>query len=126
MEPENNPFTEVFRARTSAQAHMVKNALENEDIAAILENDILQGVIGDVPMGWATFPRILVAPDRADAAREIIKQIEEAQQTREDEAEADDTPYCLSCGSVFPESADRCPMCGWSYEGEDGEKAERP
>jgi hypothetical protein len=54
-------FVEVYRAKNSPQAFALKQVLEEAGIRVVVENDLLQGVVGELPMGWATAPRIKVA-----------------------------------------------------------------
>jgi hypothetical protein len=117
---EDPRFVEVYRARTSAQAHVVRNMLEEAGIAATIDNDLLQGVSGEVVMGWPTAPRILVEESQAARARSLIERQEPAD-VPEDEEERDEAVKCLACGEPLPEDADVCPACGWSYEDDEAE-----
>ncbi len=68
---------EVYRAENSAQAHLMASALEDEGIKAIVDGDALQLALGDIPLGWSTAPRILVAQADAARARELVKKFEQ-------------------------------------------------
>ena len=105
---------EVYRARNIAQAHLLKGLLENEGIPAQVENDLLQGAVGDIPMGWATAPRILVEVHNALRARTIVEEFDATQAASQGDEE--DVSRCLACGKPMAEDEDRCPACGWSYE----------
>jgi hypothetical protein len=70
-----NPV-EVYRAGNSAQAHLMASALEDAGIKAIVDGDALQLALGDIPLGWPTAPRILVAQADAVRARELVQQLE--------------------------------------------------
>ena len=65
-------LVEVFRAKDSPQAHMLRSALEDAGLRAVVEGDLLQGALGKLPMGWATAPRILVESRDVAKARKII------------------------------------------------------
>jgi hypothetical protein len=108
-------FVEVYRARNVAQARLIKNALREAGIEAVLENDLLQGARGDLPIGWATAPRILVEQGGVEAARAIIEPYDTAAVAEPEEDAAEDIPRCLACGGPMPEDQERCPACGWSY-----------
>ena len=71
-------LVEVYRAEDSAHAHLLKSTLEDEGIRAVIEGDLLQGTIGDVPVGWSSAPRLLVESRDAPRAREIISRWERA------------------------------------------------
>jgi hypothetical protein len=60
-------LVEVYRAKDGPQAHLLKSALEQAGIRALVEGDLLQGAVGELPAGWSSAPRILV--QEADAAR---------------------------------------------------------
>jgi membrane protease YdiL (CAAX protease family) len=66
---------ELYRAESLPEAHAIRLALESEGIVAHIDNELLQGALGDLPMGWSTAPRILV--DRSDepAARAILEAV---------------------------------------------------
>jgi hypothetical protein len=118
-------FVEVYRARSSAQAHLIKNALQEAGVPAIVENDLLQGVLGDVPLGWATAPRVLVEESQAALSRSIVERLGTSSIPEDvpepEDGGADEAMRCLACGEVIPEDEDRCPACGWSYQEEGDE-----
>jgi membrane protease YdiL (CAAX protease family) len=103
---------EVHRARSLPEAHALRLALEREGIPVFVDNEMLQGAVGELPAGWATAPRLLVAPEHADAARALLAQF------LRPAAEPDEgglTPEsCLACGALMGD-ADACPKCGWTY-----------
>jgi hypothetical protein len=55
---------------------MLKSALENAGIGAVIEGDLLQGAIGEHP-AWSAAPRIIVAKCDAMKARAILEQLED-------------------------------------------------
>jgi hypothetical protein len=116
MEATNRRFVEVYRARNVAQAHLITNALREAGIEAVLENDLLQGALGDLPPGWATAPRILVEQGGVEAARALIGPYDTAPVSEPEEDTAGDAPRCLACGGPMPEDQARCPACGWSFK----------
>jgi hypothetical protein len=68
-------WVEVYRAKDSPQAYLLKSALENAGIRATIEGDLLQGAVGE-PGEWWAAPRIMVAECDALRARAIIEQLE--------------------------------------------------
>ena len=105
-------LVEVYRAKNSPQAHMLKAALEEAGISAVVEGDLLQGALGEVPLGWTSSPRVLVESADVPKALEIIRQSETA---RTEARQSHHQVMCLSCGTPLDEDEDTCPECGWSY-----------
>jgi len=68
-------LVEVYRAKHSFQAHLLKSALENAGISAVVAGDLLQGAVGE-PAEWWVAPRIMVAECDAMKARAILEQLE--------------------------------------------------
>lgn len=114
---------ELYRARGLPEAHALRNALEAEGITARIDNELLQGVVGELPLGWATAPRILIARTDEPAARLILEHA--LRQTSMAGAGDGAGLHCLACRTVMGD-ADVCPICGWSYRGEPGEPAVTP
>jgi hypothetical protein len=73
MESLDPQFVEAYRARNLPEAHMIRIALEEAGIPAQIEGELLQGAVGDLPIGWPTAPRIVVAESQVDAARQISR-----------------------------------------------------
>jgi hypothetical protein len=67
-------LVEVYRAKDSAQAHVLKFALEDAGITSIVDGDPLQG---SEYVGWATAPRLMVWESESAKAREILTQWED-------------------------------------------------
>lgn len=74
MDTERVRFVEIYRAANVSEAHAARLALESAGIRARVEGEVLQGAMGELPLGWSTSPRIIVAIEDADNAREILKQ----------------------------------------------------
>ena len=70
-------LVEVYRAKDSVQAHLLRSGLEEMGIRAIVEGDLLQGALGEIPMGWSTAPRIMVDEPDAAKARESLERLEQ-------------------------------------------------
>ena len=109
---------ELYRARGLPEAHAIRVALEEEGIAVRIDNELLQGAVGELPMGWNTAPRIMVERDQQEAARRIVVAIlERTMHPEETDYQSD---RCLACGATMREF-DICPKCGWTFEAEDDE-----
>ncbi len=121
MESADPKYVEVYRARNLPQAHSIRLALEQSGIRVQIEGEPLQGAVGDLPLGWATAPRILVEESQIAEAREIIEKAENQEEARSDEDEEnDEATRCLACGAMLPEGQTKCRSCGWSYQGGEG------
>jgi putative signal transducing protein len=109
-------FVEVYRTTTGAQAHLLRNLLDDAGIEAQVENDLLQGVAGEIPLGWATAPRVLVPAHQQAEARAVIERFRTSPPPPQRARSVEDGTSCLACGAAIPEDADSCPRCRWSYE----------
>lgn len=67
---------EVYRAKDSLQAHLLRSILEEEGIPALVDGDMLQGAVGELPAGWASAPRIMVEERNATQARALLERWE--------------------------------------------------
>ncbi len=67
---------EVYRAKDSQQAHVLRTALEDAGIRALVEGELLQGALGGVPVGWSSDPRVLVEETDAVRARRLVEEWE--------------------------------------------------
>jgi hypothetical protein len=66
-------FVEVYRAKNSVDAHLVKNALGDAGIAAQITEE---SVASMEPNLWWACPRLLVAETDTDKATAIIRELE--------------------------------------------------
>jgi hypothetical protein len=104
-------LVEVYRAQNGPQAHILRTALEDAGIRAVVDGDVLQGDIGVTPAGWSGAPRVLVESHDEARALEIVSRMD-LSVARES---SDASPRCLSCGAPMSESETSCPACGWSH-----------
>lgn len=103
---------EIYRARNLGEAFALRNLLEANAIPASIENEFLQGALGDLPIGWSTAPRIVVDRAHETVARAIV---EEFHRTSEPIDSRKETGLrCMACDSPM-ENHNTCPACGWSY-----------
>lgn len=108
---DDDDLITVATFRTAPEAELAKTALDAEGIESFIADaemvtmDWLLGVaIGDV--------KIQVARRVAERARDFLA----SRRRVHDEDEPVGPATCLACGAVFPEEADQCPACGWSFE----------
>jgi hypothetical protein len=73
---ETEDLVEVYRAKSSVQAHLMVSELEDAGIKAIVDGDELQGGLGGEALGWSAAPRVLVAASNEGRARGILKHLE--------------------------------------------------
>lgn len=79
MKSADLKFVEAYRASHPIQAHALRFALEEAGIRVIIENEALQGAIGDVPCGWSSAPRLMVDESQLAAARALISQTDHSE-----------------------------------------------
>jgi hypothetical protein len=65
----------VYVARDFPQAHLLRVALEAEGIEAFVQNEDLRAAAGDLPLGWSTAARLLVAAEDEARAREVLREV---------------------------------------------------
>lgn len=113
MISDDTRLVEIYRARGLPDAHVLRLRLEDLGIPVLIENELLQGVVGELPLGWPTAPRVLVPEDQAEAARAVI---EEHRSTLPPTSEqnGDDT-VCLACCAELSANG-TCEACGWTFE----------
>jgi hypothetical protein len=71
----------IYQASNSVEAHMLKNMLEQENIAAFIEGEYLQGGVGELPSH--NLVRLVVAETDAERAKEIIDNWNEIQDSNQ-------------------------------------------
>jgi hypothetical protein len=100
----------VATFRTAPEAELAKTALDAEGIEAFVAD------AETVTMDWLL--GIAVGDVKIQVARSVAAQAREYLAGRRGTHSVDDPTApgrCLSCGALFPEDADRCPVCGWSF-----------
>ena len=73
---ETEDLVEVYRAKSSVQAHMMVSELEDAGIKAMVDGDDLQGGLGGEALGWSAAPRIMVAASNEGRARGILDRLD--------------------------------------------------
>jgi hypothetical protein len=95
-------LVEVYRAKDSAQAHLLRSALEDAGVRALVEGDLLQGAVGALPVGWASASRIMVEQRDAMQARALLERWEETGRS----TTRGDAITRLDANSTFPTAAE--------------------
>ena len=109
-------FVVVYSARDIAQAHLIQMALDAAGIETHIENEFLQPILGEVLTGGATAPLILVDESDVAAAMKLIRPIDIPAESSADVTT--EVASCLACGIEMSDSETKCPICGWTYDGE--------
>jgi hypothetical protein len=94
-------MTRVYAAKDPPDAHLMVAYLAAHGIDAEVEGEALWGARGDLPLGSAAAPQVLVDDADADRARELITTRPKHQS------------HCTVCGydlTGLPQP--RCPECG--------------
>lgn len=105
--------TDIITIKTYSNPHfadLAKLSLEQAGIPAFFDNRFiveanwfLSNAVGEI--------RLQVPSDRAAEARELLRELDCSAV-----AKGSDPNACLACGGHFPEDADKCPHCGWSFD----------
>jgi rubredoxin len=119
--------TVVYSAANTQQAYLLKGLLEEQGIAARVVNDAVQMAGGELPLGWPSAARVVVAEADAERARAFAAEFDRRtvqerrteQQASDDDADDDlppgpnwsDWPLCPDCGA---RRTAHCPDCGAS------------
>lgn len=117
MNDSQPELIEIYRAQNLSDAHLIRMALEDAGIRVRIDGELLQGLIGSLPLGWNSAPRVMVEESQAAVAREIIQRTDVRNRAGADEVENDskEVTRCLACGRVIEESEVQCSACGWTF-----------
>src|SRR5262245_3059461 len=108
----SDDLIELYRARGLPEAQALVFRLEETGIAARIDNEMLQGIVGEVPAGWVTGPRVIVLRRDLDIAQRVLAGFLPGSEPAAEESDAG--LRCLACGAAMG-SAQTCPNCRWSY-----------
>jgi hypothetical protein len=104
-EPRSDRMRRVHIARTLADAHIVKDALERAGIACVVHGEHFEGIRGGVPMDADTLPSVWVSEADAEPASRIVAQ-------GLGEAAGGVGWRCPGCGEVLESQFTVCWQCG--------------
>lgn len=89
----------VYRAENLFDAHLVKDALEADDIPAFIAGEYLTGGVGQLPA--MDYLAVMVPESSQARAQEIVREVEamlsEARQAIEEIGEQPDDPLAVPC-----------------------------
>ena len=99
----------IYGARDPIEAEFVKGLFEAEGIAAVVQGNALQAVIGEVPPTPASLPSVWVNEADADRSRQIVDEMR-----RGGPAALDPRPAwtCAACGTEVEGQFTQCWNCG--------------
>jgi hypothetical protein len=107
---------QVYSARDEVDAELVKNALVNAGIDAVVQSGGLSGVLGAIPVSAETLPSVWVRDDDADAAAQVVDAFKHP-------APPTGQPWtCPKCGEVIEPQFDTCWNCGTAKPGSAAEE----
>jgi len=105
--------------------------LEERGYRVFMQNEALQGAIGEAPPGWPSLPALSVASEDAESARRLVLEFQEqartlASQANDDSAAANsvetddddhwaDWPTCPDCGKRRQAVCDVCGQAGTDF-----------
>jgi len=89
---EDQGLVEVWRARSNAQAHILKARLEDEGIDAVVASGGTQAVFGGVQLGGSEGPRLYVRPEDSERALVLLREHEDADAHAGDDDESPSSP----------------------------------
>jgi membrane protease YdiL (CAAX protease family) len=113
MSERDLELVEIYRAKNLPEAHIIRLMMEQEGIDVSISNETLQGILGEIAMGWSTSPRVLVKQQDTEAARKVL--LSHADHAIREEGPTDeDSLKCFACGNLMGDSS-VCATCGWSY-----------
>jgi hypothetical protein len=103
---QESELREVYSAANVTEAHLLRDALEEAGIEAMVVGDELFGAIGSVP-GISGAPKLMVKAEDYEPARKIVTEHELA--NRKTTA----PPWkCASCGELNESTFEICWKCG--------------
>jgi hypothetical protein len=100
----------IYRAERPLQAELLANLLAENGIEAIVDNDVLQAAVGEVPFGWATSVRVVVRQQDALRARQIALDFDRQLSGRGEHVQSQDSTAAEVVVDV--DSWPSCPECG--------------
>jgi len=114
----------IYRPSNSPQAWIIRNLLINHGMEVQIDGADLHLGAGELPVGWATAPSILVFEQDAELAREIIENFEAGKYSPTDPSwqvvdfasEEFDWPECPRCQELASAHCSECGFTGIDFE----------
>ncbi len=69
---QEDPLVVLRVANDVQQAHVLVATLKAAGIESVIHNEALHGIMGEVPLGWSTLPRLLVRQSEAESANRVL------------------------------------------------------
>ena len=107
----------IYVAGRIEEAVIVKQMLAERGIDSVIENQSLQGAVGELPAGEATNPRVRVPAEEAEKSREVVKAFEHQQKLARErtvyiDADYDENwPQWPTCPECHRRRQTVCPIC---------------
>lgn len=98
----------IYVASDAVNAHVLRELLESHSIAAVVQDERIFALRGEVPVVYAT---VWVKDEQADAARALARQFEQSAQ----QAPAAEAWACPKCGERIDGQFSAC----WKCEGDE-------
>ena len=102
----------VHIAGNVIEAHLCRQMLEDEGINARVDGAILSQARGELPLGEATNPSVIVSENDFEQARVLVLQMEEKLTARDEENDW----TCSHCNEPNPATFESCWKCSESRE----------
>src|SRR6202012_4396125 len=90
-------------------AQALRLALADAGIECAVDNDLLQGAVGELPLGWATAPRLIGKREVAAEARRILEELLKQESTHDSPVVDELLQVCALCNSSLCDG--ECPQC---------------
>lgn len=108
------PFVTVARYDNVPMAEVARLRLEDAGIPAHIQNAELVTAIWYYGTAFGHV-QLHVPAEHAERAGALLADLHDSGLPQGDEVADEVAPRCLACGADFPQDAERCPDCGWSY-----------
>lgn len=96
----------LYRASSLAEAHILRDLLEEDGLSGCLVNDTLSSLAGELPLGMM-MPEVWVKDDRdLFMAKAVLREFLERQETAEGAERR-----CDACGELSPGNFELCWRC---------------
>ncbi len=100
----------IYLARDALEAHFLKSLLEQAEIPATIQNELLQQIRGDIPFTMDSLPSLWVHDIHADEALALI---EDHRHRAQNPHLAPNSPHwTCSCGQSHAPQFSECWKCG--------------
>jgi hypothetical protein len=99
---------EVYAARDEIDATLVNSMLAEAGIKSRVVGGQIAGAVGELPAGLPSAPRVWAPADRADEARQLIREMEQVRRQHQDNG---DVWNCTGCNEDVTVDFEICWNC---------------